>query len=100
MRCAPSSALLAGGMYFFAGVIDRSSLAVRAKKRLVEPRRAQRARARCRALVASGLSSKEIARQLDLSTRTVENYRANLMQKIGVRDTTALVRWCLEHGLG
>ncbi len=83
---------------------DRSSLAVRAKKRLVEPRRAQRARARCRALVASGLSSKEIARQLDLSTRTVENYRANLMQKIGVRDTRgarALVSraWARLNGL-
>jgi DNA-binding NarL/FixJ family response regulator len=51
-------------------------------------------------LVAGGLSSKEIAQRLALSARTVENYRANLMQKLGVRDTATLVRWCLEHGLG
>src|SRR5205085_6754012 len=37
-------------------------------------------------LVASGLSSKEIASRLDLSVRTVEKHRANIMEKIGVRE--------------
>jgi DNA-binding CsgD family transcriptional regulator len=51
-------------------------------------------------LVAGGFSSKEIAQRLDLSPRTVENHRARLMEKIGVRDAVSLARWCIEHGLG
>lgn len=94
--------VLAGGMYFFAGVAPTASgMAMRSKSSsgsnpsILSPRERDIAR-----LVASGLSSKEIAHQLALSTRTVENYRANLMQKIRVRDTASLVRWCLENGLG
>lgn len=94
--------VLAGGMYFFAGVMPNASgIAMRAagsssaSPSLLSTRERDVAR-----LVAGGLSSKEIAERLELSPRTVENYRANLMQKIGVRDTAGLVRWCLEHGLG
>ncbi|MDB6128264.1 MAG: LuxR family transcriptional regulator [Verrucomicrobia bacterium] len=50
-------------------------------------------------LVASGLSSKEIASRLDLSVRTVEKHRANIMEKIGVREVASLVRWCVQAGL-
>lgn len=93
--------VLAGGMYFFAGVMPAAS-AITARRpttslgtHALTPRERDVAR-----LVAGGLSSKEIAHRLELSTRTVENYRANLMQKLGVRDTAGLVRWCLERGLG
>ncbi len=50
-------------------------------------------------LVAGGLSSKEIASRLDLSVRTVEKHRANIMEKIGVREVASLVRWCVQAGL-
>jgi DNA-binding NarL/FixJ family response regulator len=50
-------------------------------------------------LVASGHSSKEIASQLDLSVRTVEKHRANIMDKIGVRDVASLTRYSIQHGL-
>lgn len=50
-------------------------------------------------LVAAGLSSKEIAARLDLSVRTVEKHRANIMEKIGVREVASLVRWCIQAGL-
>ena len=50
-------------------------------------------------LVASGFSSKEVAARLDLSVRTVEKHRANIMEKIGVREVASLVRWCLQTGL-
>lgn len=94
--------VLAGGMYFFAGVAPTAShLTTRATASPFANSSVLSARERDVArLVASGLSSKEIAQRLALSHRTVENYRANLMQKIGVRDTAGLVRWCLENGLG
>jgi DNA-binding NarL/FixJ family response regulator len=94
--------VLAGGMYFFAGVMPSAAGttlrpgAMNSKSAsLLSPREREIAR-----LVAGGMSSKEIAQSLELSVRTVENYRAHLMQKIGVRDTASLVRWSLEHGLG
>lgn len=51
-------------------------------------------------LVAAGRSSKEIASDLNLSTRTVEKHRANIMDKLGVREVASLVRWVLQNGLG
>ncbi len=50
-------------------------------------------------LVAEGFSSKEIAARLDLSVRTVEKHRANIMDKIGVHEVAGLVRWCVHAGL-
>lgn len=40
--------------------------------------------------LADGLTSKEIARKLDLSYRTVEVYRAKLLKKFGVKNTGGL----------
>lgn len=42
------------------------------------------------ALLGEGLTSKEIARELDLSYRTVEVHRARLLKKFGVNNTAAL----------
>lgn len=49
--------------------------------------------------IADGLSAKEIAVDLDLSTKTVEAHRTSLMRKLGVRKATELVRYALRHGL-
>jgi two-component system, LuxR family, response regulator FixJ len=43
-------------------------------------------------LVAEGLSNKEIAIRLDISPRTVENYRAWVMEKMGASNLADLVR--------
>lgn len=50
-------------------------------------------------LVASGRSSKEIARDLDISPKTVEFHRAQLMEKIGVHDVAGLTRYAMQNGL-
>jgi DNA-binding NarL/FixJ family response regulator len=50
-------------------------------------------------LVSEGFSSKEIAVRLDLSVRTVEKHRANIMDKVGVREVASLVRWCVQNGI-
>lgn len=50
-------------------------------------------------LIAEGLSAKEVAVQLDVSTKTVEAHRTSLMRKLGVRKATELVRYALRHGL-
>jgi DNA-binding NarL/FixJ family response regulator len=50
-------------------------------------------------LVAEGFSSKEIADRLELSVRTVEKHRANIMDKINVKEVASLVRWCIQMGI-
>jgi two-component system response regulator FixJ len=52
-------------------------------------------------LVAQGLSNKEIALELTLSPRTVENYRAWVMEKMGAKNLAELVRMVvvLETGV-
>jgi len=49
--------------------------------------------------IAEGLSTKEIAVQFDISTRTVETHRANLMRKLEVRSLAQLVRLAIREGL-
>jgi two-component system, LuxR family, response regulator FixJ len=48
------------------------------------------------ALVAEGLSNKEIALKLGLSPRTVENYRAWVMEKMGAENLAKLVRMAVQ----
>ena len=50
-------------------------------------------------LIAEGLSAKEIATNLNISTKTVEAHRTSLMRKLGVRKATELVRYAVRHGL-
>ncbi|MGZ3386643.1 MAG: LuxR C-terminal-related transcriptional regulator, partial [Isosphaeraceae bacterium] len=42
--------------------------------------------------ILMGLSSKEVARSLEISPRTVEFHRANLLKKYGAKNTAELVR--------
>ena len=49
-------------------------------------------------LVATGASNKEAARQLRLSTRTIEDHRANIMKKAGVRNAAELIRQIYSEG--
>ena len=46
--------------------------------------------------VSSGLSNKEIARQLDISPRTVEIHRMKMMAKLGVKSSAEAIRLQLE----
>ena len=50
-------------------------------------------------LVAGAMSSKEVAAKLGLSPRTVEKHRANIYDKLGLRDVVGLTRWCMHHKL-
>jgi DNA-binding NarL/FixJ family response regulator len=50
-------------------------------------------------LIAEGLSSKEIARTLTIALKTVENHRANILAKLGMRDRTQLTRYAIRAGL-
>jgi DNA-binding NarL/FixJ family response regulator len=50
-------------------------------------------------LVAEGKSTKEVAQLLDLSVKTVETHRAQIMDRLGIRDLAGLVRYAVRTGL-
>ena len=50
-------------------------------------------------LLAEGLSSKAVAEKLFISPKTVENHRANIMNKLGLHSTIELVRYAAKLGL-
>lgn len=50
-------------------------------------------------LVAEGMTTKDIAQRLDLSPRTVEQHRADIMDRLEVRDLPGLVRIAIQSGL-
>ena len=50
-------------------------------------------------LIAAGLSTKEIAFRLKLSGKTVDTHRAQLMDRLGIRDVAGLVRYAIRTGL-
>lgn len=49
--------------------------------------------------VASGMTTKEIARELGISPKTVEFHRGQLMERLGVRDVTGLTRYAVQNGV-
>ena len=49
--------------------------------------------------IAQGLSMKEIARQLGISPKTVENHAQNIYGKIGVKTRGGATLFAIEHGI-
>jgi DNA-binding NarL/FixJ family response regulator len=50
-------------------------------------------------LIREGLSSKEIASKLDISLKTVEVHRYNILKKLNLKNTASLVNFINTHGL-
>lgn len=50
-------------------------------------------------MIARGFSTKDIARELDISAKTVETHRAQLMDRLRIYDVAGLVRYAIRTGL-
>ncbi|MBW4038787.1 MAG: response regulator transcription factor [Acidobacteria bacterium] len=50
-------------------------------------------------LLAEGMSSREAAVRLQISTRTVESHRTNISRKMGFSSIADLVRYAVRHGM-
>jgi DNA-binding NarL/FixJ family response regulator len=50
-------------------------------------------------LIAEGNTTREIARLLVISEKTVERHRANILEKLGMRDRVDLTRYAIRRGL-
>jgi two-component system response regulator NreC len=50
-------------------------------------------------LIVEGLSTKEVARRLDISVKTAENHRARVLAKLDARNTAEVIRYAVRRGL-
>jgi DNA-binding NarL/FixJ family response regulator len=50
-------------------------------------------------LIAEGLSTKDIGLRLNISVKTVESHRAQLMERLDIHDVAGLVRYAIKMGL-
>jgi DNA-binding NarL/FixJ family response regulator len=50
-------------------------------------------------LITSGKNNQEVAELLFISTKTVETHKANILEKLGLRNTAELVKYAIKHNL-
>lgn len=50
-------------------------------------------------LIAEGQSTKQMALNLNISPKTVETHRAQLMARLQIHNLAGLVRYAIRHGL-
>ncbi len=50
-------------------------------------------------MIVESMTSQDIADKLYISLRTVETHRSNIMQKLGLKNSAALVRFAIENGI-
>lgn len=82
--------VMAGGVYFSSGLKKHLSAE--------SPAQALTQRERCiLKSIATGKSNKHIARELDLSVRTVETHRLNIKRKLGIEGQADLIRFALDN---
>jgi DNA-binding CsgD family transcriptional regulator len=50
-------------------------------------------------LIAEGKNVKEIGSILGIAVKTAESHRANIMQKLNIREVAGLIRYAIRQGL-
>ncbi|MEY2970319.1 MAG: hypothetical protein RLZZ599_692 [Bacteroidota bacterium] len=99
------SKILSGGLYFNQnlanGLVERCILgkdkAFTTKHPAIE--RLSRREKEIIAMICDQLTNEQIAKQLFLSKRTIDNHRQNILNKLGMINTAGLVRFAVENGL-
>jgi DNA-binding NarL/FixJ family response regulator len=87
-RYVPTETSLKAMLEYEKGTTKRDQLAT------LSPRQREVLR-----LIAEGRTTKQIAQELEISVKTVETHRAQLMERLGIHDVAGLVRYAIIVGL-
>lgn len=97
--------LIAGGEKYYSSPVASIILSgymhqlKRGSKHSAQPSRLSNKEKEILQFLVDGMSSREIAERLQLSVRTVDNHRANMMRRLQVRNAAELVRIAVEEKL-
>jgi DNA-binding NarL/FixJ family response regulator len=100
---AALTAVRKGGMYLSPAIFTAAALkneTVRIlEKNIAESERLTKRQLQVLQLIADGHSTKEIAAILDISVKTIETHRKQIMDKLEIRTTAGLTKYCIREGL-
>ena len=90
---AAIEAISSGGTFYSAEIAQRL-IADKSTDNELTPRESQ-----VLYKMAQGLNNKEMARELDISVRTVETHRLSIRRKLNIDKPAALVKYAIDHGI-
>ncbi|EJM01109.1 response regulator [Pseudomonas sp. NPDC086112] len=90
---AAIEAIVSGGTFYSAEIAQRL-IADKSTDNELTPRESQ-----VLYKMAQGLNNKEMARELDISVRTVETHRLSIRRKLNIDKPAALVKYAIDHGI-
>ncbi len=90
---AAIEAIISGGTFYSAEIAQRLATNPNTDSELT-PRESQ-----VLAKMVQGLNNKEMARELDISVRTVETHRLSIRRKLNIDKPAALVKYAIDHGI-
>lgn len=93
VRAGAEAIVLKHDLHTLPPAID-AALAARERLQTLSPRQLEVLR-----LVAEGHTTREIARRLGISDKTVETHRGEIMKRTGIHDAVSLVRYAVRLGL-
>jgi DNA-binding NarL/FixJ family response regulator len=100
---AALTAVRKGGMYLSPAISTAAALkneTVRIlEKNIAESERLTKRQLQVLQLIADGHSTKEIAAILEISVKTIETHRKQIMDKLEIRTTAGLTKYCIREGL-
>ncbi len=85
---------IASGGTFYSAAIAQKLVADKNTDNELTPRESQ---VLCK--MVQGMNNKEMARELDISVRTVETHRLSIRRKLNIDKPAALVKYAIDHGL-
>jgi len=90
---AAIEAIASGGTFYSAEIAQRL-IADKSTDNELTPRESQ-----VLYKMAQGLNNKEMAREMDISVRTVETHRLSIRRKLNIDKPAALVKYAIDHGI-
>ncbi|MFL6611836.1 MAG: response regulator [Pseudomonas sp.] len=90
---AAIEAIISGGTFYSAEIAQRLATDPNTDSELT-PRESQ-----VLAKMVQGLNNKEMARELDISVRTVETHRLSIRRKLNIDKPAALAKYAIDHGI-